>query len=73
LVAINAFKEGAWFIAFLFNQLFDQTQVEITASLTLHQMQVLVFPFVQLANDLEEFGIELRIGISFHFGYPEVW
>jgi hypothetical protein len=36
-------------------------------------MQVLVFPFVQLANDLEEFGIELRIGISFHFGYPEVW
>ena len=55
-------------IAFFIYQLFDQTQVQVATGLCLHQIQVLVFPFVQLTNDLQQLGIELGIGFSFH-GY----
>jgi hypothetical protein len=54
---VDAFEQRAGLVLFGLCQLLDQTQVQIPTGLALHQMQVLVFPVMQLANDLQEFRV----------------
>jgi hypothetical protein len=65
---VDAFEQGAGLVFLGLNQLFDQTQVQVTPCLALHQMQMLVFPIMQLTDDLQEFGVQKMVWLSFHHG-----
>jgi hypothetical protein len=60
---VDAFEQGAGLVLIGLNELFDQAQVKVASGLALYQMQMLVFPVMQLANDLQEFGVQWVICI----------
>ena len=64
----DALKQGAGLVLIGLDELFDQAQVEVASGLALYQMQMLVFPVMQLANDLQEFGVQWVICLCIHGG-----
>jgi hypothetical protein len=53
-------------------QLFGNIQIKVATRLGVCQPKVLVFPLVQLANDLQKFGAEQLIVVVAHDAGPRM-
>ena len=63
---VDAFEDGDGLFVLFIHQLLDQAQVKVAPGLALHQVQVFVFPLVQLANDLQKLVVQRCVGFSIH-------